>query len=113
MHYFYLSEQGYTGRNLNEIADVRRREPTLSGHFSLPLTPAVTLRPGIYLSVPDIEQSYSQSDDEDHRGFTGKFSLPFEILLSREENAILTLAPTFYLHKAAFGGGNLQLHWPM
>ncbi|MCL7943239.1 hypothetical protein [Marinobacter sp. ATCH36] len=113
LHYFYLSEQGYTGRNLDEIADVRRSEPTLSGHFSLPLAPAVTLRPEIYLSVPDIEQSYSKSDDEDHHGFTGKFSLPFEILLSRKENAILTLAPTFYLHKAAFGGGNLQLHWPM
>lgn len=113
LHYFYLRELGYTGRGLDEIADVRRREPTLSGRFRLPLTPAVTLTPAIYLSVPDIEQSYSRSDDEDHHGFTGKFSLPFEILLSREENAILTLAPTFYLHKAAFGGGNLQLLWPM
>lgn len=113
LHYFYLRETGYTGRNLDEIADVHRREPTLSGHFRLPLTPAVTVTPAIYLSVPDIEQTYSKSDDDDHHGFIGKFALPFEIVLSREENAILTLAPTFYLHKAAFGGGNLQLHWPM
>lgn len=113
LHYFYLREHGYTGRNLDEIADLRRREPTLSGHISLALAPAVTLKPAIYLSAPDIDQQYSESDDENHRGFTGKFALPFEILLSREENAILTLAPTFYLHEPAFGGGNLQLHWPI
>ncbi|MCR8914728.1 hypothetical protein FDP08_10380 [Marinobacter panjinensis] len=113
LHYFYLREKGYTGRNLDEIADLRRREPVLAGRISLTLTPAVTLKPAIYLSVPDIEQTYSKSEDEDHHGFIGKFALPFEIVLSRKENAILTLAPTFYLHKAAFGGGNLQVHWPM
>ncbi|MGM0772713.1 MAG: hypothetical protein ACQETT_03555, partial [Pseudomonadota bacterium] len=113
LHYFYLREQGYTGRNLDEIADIRRQEPTLSGHFRLPLAKAVTLRPAIYLGAATIDQSYSESDDDDHRGFIGKLALPFEILLSRKDNAILTLAPTFYLHKAAFGGGNLQLHWPM
>lgn len=113
LHYFYLREQGYTGRNLDEIEDLRRKEPTLSGHFSVTLAPAVTLKPTIYLSAPDIDQSYSGRHEEDYREFTGKLALPFEILLSREEGAILTLAPTFYLHKAAFGGGNLQLHWPM
>lgn len=113
LHYFYLREQGYTGRNLDEIADIRRHEPTLSGHFRLPLAQAVTLRPSIYLGAASIDQSYSVSNDDDHRGFIGKLALPFEILLSRQDNAVLTLAPTFYLHKAAFGGGNLQLHWPM
>lgn len=113
LHYFYLEEQGYTGRNLDEIRDLRRREPTVSGHFSVALAPTVTLTPTVYLSAPDIDQSYSESDDENFRGFTGKLALPFEILLSREENAILTLTPTVYLHRAAFGGGNLQLHWPM
>lgn len=113
IHYFYLRERGYTGRNLDETADVRRREPTLSGHFSLPLSQAVNLRPSVFLSAPDIDQSYSESDDDNHRGFTGKLALPFEILISQQDNATLTLAPTFYLHKAAFGGGNLQLHWPM
>ena len=113
VHYFYLREQGYTGRNLDGIEDLRRKEPTLSGHFSVVLAPAVTLKPAIYLSFPDIDQMDSGSDEEDYREFTGKLALPFEILLSREEGAILTLAPTVYLHKAAFGGGNLQLHWPM
>ncbi|MDL0431160.1 hypothetical protein QPM17_08480 [Marinobacter sp. TBZ242] len=113
LHFFFLGEKGYTGRNLDDIADVRRREVTLSGSLRLPLAKAVTLRPEIYLSAADIDQSYLESDDDYHRGFIGKIALPFEILLSQQDNAILTLAPTFYLHKAAFGGGNLQLHWPM
>lgn len=97
----------------DEIADLRRREPTLSGQFRLPLTDTVTLRPEIYLSAPDIQRLYSETDAEDHQGFTGKIALPFEVVLSGKENAILTLSPNFYLHKPAFGGGNLQLHWPM
>lgn len=113
LHYFYLRNKGYTGRNLDEIADLRRREPTLSGQFRLPLTDTVTLRPEIYLSAPDIQRLYSETDAEDHQGFTGKIALPFEVVLSGKENAILTLSPNFYLHKPAFGGGNLQLHWPM
>jgi hypothetical protein len=113
LHYFYLREDGYTGRNLDELVDLRRREPTLSGQLSLPLATAVTLRPQVYLSAPNIDQIYSESDDEQFQGFTGKLALPFEVILSRKENAILTLAPTVYLHKPAFGGGNLQLHWPM
>lgn len=113
LHYFYLREDGYTGRNLNELVDLRRREPTLSGQISLPLASAVTLRPEVYLSLADINQFYSESDDESHRGFIGKLALPFEVVLSRKDNAILTLSPTLYLHKPAFGGGNLQLHWPM
>lgn len=113
IHYFYLRERGYTGRNLDETADVRRREPTVSGQFRLPLTRTVTLRPAVYLSAPDIDQSYSESDDDNHQGFTGKLALPFERLISQQDNATVTLTPTFYLHKAAFGGGNLQLHWPM
>ena len=113
LHYFYLREQGYTGRNLDEIEDLRRKEPTVSAHLSVPVAPAVTLKPAIYLSAPHIDQAHANSHEEDNREFTGKLALPFEILLSGEERAILTLAPTVYLHKAAFGGGNLQLHWPM
>jgi len=113
LHYFYLREGGYTGRALDEIVDLHRREPTISGHFSIALAPAVTLKPEVFLSAAAIDRSSSETGDNNHRGFIGKLGLPFKILLSQQDNAILTLAPTFYLHKAAFGGGNLQLHWPM
>lgn len=73
----------------------------------------MTLRPEIYLSAPDIERFYSETPAKNHQGFTGKLALPFEVVLSAKENAILTLSPTLYLHRPAFGGGNLQLHWPM
>jgi len=42
-----------------------------------------------------------------------KLAVPIETRLSASNEAILTLNPTFYLHKFGFGGGNLQLHWPL
>ncbi len=61
-------------------------------------------------------QRRSAVEDPDRNGghdrFQGKLSLPFSYLAKAETGAYLSLSPSFYLHRAAFGGGNLQLHWP-
>lgn len=111
--YVHLDEQGYFGRALNDTGTIRRREPVVFGEITLQASAATTISPGIYLSTPDIRQSFDGAGEDDHDGFTGKLALPVQFQLSRREQATLTLNPTFYLHKAAFGGGNLQLHWPM
>lgn len=110
--YRHLDERGFFGREL-EHGYVERREPTLFGEISVPLSARTTVSPGLYLSAPDIRQSFEQDQDLRHTGFIGKLALPFEFQLSATEQAVLTLNPTIYLHKAAFGGGNLQLHWPL
>ncbi|MFO8141577.1 MAG: hypothetical protein R6T87_06760 [Marinobacter sp.] len=106
-----LDETGFFGRALNDQGDIRRREPTVFGEVTLSLTPSTTLSPGVYLSAPDIRQSFEHGQHRRHTGFTGKLALPIEIRLSAIDQAVLTLNPTFYLHKVGFGGGNLQLHW--
>lgn len=113
VHFIAYKENGFLGRSLDQSADIRRLEPMLSGSLALQLAPGKIARPALYLSVPHIRQRYSREGRRDHSGFTGKLALPLEITLSAREQAVLTIAPTFYLHKAAFGGGNLQLHWPM
>ncbi|MDX1597166.1 MAG: hypothetical protein R3295_00750 [Marinobacter sp.] len=113
LSYLDLDEEGFFGRALNDIGSVRRREPTVYGGLSLPLSPRSRLSPGLYLSAPDIRQSFAENRDRRHHGFTGKLALPFETIISKQDHAVLTLNPTFYLHKFGFGGGNLQLHWPM
>lgn len=113
LSYLDLDEQGFFGRSLDDTGSVRRREPTVYGGLSLPLSLRTTLSPGLYLSVPDIRQTFTENRDRRHHGFTGKLTLPFETIISERDRAVLTLNPTFFLHKFGFGGGNLQLHWPM
>jgi hypothetical protein len=83
--------------------------------IGLSLSPRSTLRPAIYLGAPEVSQSFSNDEvsDLDSNSFRGKLALPLAITLSRQEPVILTIAPTFRLHEAAFGGGSLQLHWPL
>ncbi|MBD3641760.1 MAG: hypothetical protein HUJ18_12270 [Marinobacter sp.] len=108
-----LDEQGFFGRALNEEGRIHRREPTVFGELSLPLSSGVSLRPAVYLGHAHIRQTFEDKADKDFDGFIGKLALPFEMVLSRQDGAVLTLNPTFYLHESEFGGGNLQLHWPL
>ncbi|WP_227712576.1 hypothetical protein [Marinobacter zhanjiangensis] len=111
--YVHLDETGYFGRALDDEGRIRRREPTLFGEISLQAARNTTISPGLYLSAPKVRQSFAEDDGRRHSGFTGKLALPIEVQLPDTNQAVLTINPTFYLHKAAFGGGNLQLHWPL
>lgn len=113
MAWRYLNETGFFGRELNDQGRIRRREPTVFGEITLRATANTSINPGIYLSIPDIQQQFDHHQGRRHQSFIGKLALPIEIRLSADHQAVLTINPTFYLHKAAFGGGNLQLHWPL
>ncbi len=109
-----LDETGYFGRELNDEGRIRRREPTVFAEITLSASQNTSISPGIYLSAPEIRQTFEQEEEQRrHTGFTGKLAVPIETRLSASNEAILTLNPTFYLHKFGFGGGNLQLHWPL
>lgn len=111
--YLALDEAGFFGRALNDVGTVSRREPTIYADLTLPLSARTSLSPGLYLSKPDIDEDYLRHRDRRANEFTSKLALPFKTILSEEDGAILTLNPTFHLHQFGFGGGNLQLHWPM
>lgn len=111
--YIHLDERGFFGRAIDDTGDIRRREPVVFADITLQASAATTLSPAIYLSAPDIRQSFEATREDNHSGFMGKLALPLQFRLSATDRASLTLNPTFYLHKAAFGGGNLQFHWPM
>jgi hypothetical protein len=44
--------------------------------------------------------------------FVGKVGLPLEWRISEATGASAVINPTFYLHRAAFGGGNVQMRIP-
>lgn len=113
LSYRHLNERGFFGREINDQGEIQRKEPTLFGEVTMAINNHTRISPGLYLSAPEITRSLEQTVDDQHTGFIGKLALPIEFELSRTDQAVLTLNPTFYLHKAAFGGGNLQLHWPL
>ncbi|MGM0569814.1 hypothetical protein [Marinobacter sp.] len=115
LSYIYLNEKGYFGRAMDTHGDVQRREPITFASVATRLGPRSTLRPAVYLGHPDVSQRFTSEDERDlnSNSLRAKLTLPLEITLSRQEPAVLTIAPTFKLHEVAFGGGNVQLHWPL
>ncbi|ARB46215.1 hypothetical protein [Alloalcanivorax xenomutans] len=114
VRYLRLDESGWFGREVNDAGRVKRREPLLFSSLNIPLNERHRLLPALYVSRAGVEQDaigdWSERDDDD---WIGKLSVPWQIVLSREQDAVLTIAPSVRLHRAAFGGGNIQLHWPL
>ena len=46
-------------------------------------------------------------------GFIGKMTPAFVFELGNKRQGTITLSPTVYLHELGFGGGNVQLHFPL
>lgn len=115
--YFWLDEDGWFGRELNGNGEVSRQEPMLFGGISLPLSDTQRLAPTVYLSRPRVEQNVSANSqqwrDRDDDEFVGKLSVPWHITVSKQNGAVLSVVPSMRLHRFAFGGGNVQLHWPL
>lgn len=114
IYHMDMTEEGWTG--LARSLTVTDRYDESYGFVALnhALTQRWQWQPTIY--VGHSQQRRSAVEDPDRSGrndrFQGKLSLPFSYLAKAETGAYLSLSPSFYLHRAAFGGGNLQLHWP-
>ncbi len=111
--YLFLRELGYTGRRLDDEARVIRQEPIAFVTLHHTISETTELRPTVYLSYPKIKQDFTRHPDLNAHHFTGKLALPFIMRFSGTEDAHIVLNPTFYLHKFAFGGGNVQVLWPL
>ena len=115
LRYVSLKEEGYYGRNTDQSGSLDRREPLffLGGTYSI--SDSQSLVPTIYLGHAKVKQSFNSGDwkEKDEDEFIGKFMLPWNILVSRKDNANLTFAMAIDLHDFGFGGGNIQIHWPM
>ncbi|MCK5873260.1 MAG: hypothetical protein KAG82_01080 [Alcanivoracaceae bacterium] len=114
VYYLRLEEDGWTGlaRSLT-VAD-RYEESYAFVALNHSLTQRWQWQPAVYVGLTQQHRSAEEDPDRNSRTdrFQGKLSLPFSYLAKAETGAYLSLSPSFYLHRAAFGGGNLQLHWP-
>lgn len=114
LRYFKLEDSGWFGDNLAVSGDNRRRETYLFFGGTLRESENSRWEPTIYLAHVNFERQFDQRSDKDRdrNKWVGKLAIPWRYVIHRESGAMLTINPTFYLHRVAFGGGNIQLHWP-
>lgn len=115
LRYFELDEQGWFGSELATEGFHHRREIGAYAGITVRTGDNHWLEPTVFAQTVEFEREFLQraSDNRDRREFVGKIILPWRWNISRESGAVLSLNPTFRLHRLAFGGGNIQLHWPL
>lgn len=114
IHYLRLEEDGWLGLAQSLTVSDRYDETYAFLSLNHSLTERWQWQPTIYVGRSRQRREYLEDPDRNSRidRGQGKLSLPFSYLAKAETGAYLSLSPSFYLHRAAFGGGNLQLHWP-
>lgn len=114
LRYFELDESGWFGENLAVSGNTRRREAYLFFGGVVARSDKSHWEPTVYLARINFERQFSErpGKDRDRNKWAAKLTLPWRYVLHEESGAMLTINPTVYLHTFAFGGGNIQLHWP-
>ena len=109
-----FEETGRHGSDLLDELRLRREEAMLYAGVSWRLGARYRFHPTLYLDFIDNHERFPADPfrNRDDEGFVGKLGLPLEVLVHEASGATLTFNPTLYLHRLAFGGGNLQARIP-
>lgn len=115
MRYFNLDEQGWFGQNLATMGHNRRSEAYVFAGATIRQRDTHWWEPVLYVGNVDLDRQLLQRpvDSRDERRFVAKLSTAWRYVINEQSGAILTVNPTFRLHSMNFGGGNIQLHWPL
>ncbi|TVP57354.1 MAG: hypothetical protein EA349_06545 [Halomonadaceae bacterium] len=112
--FLFLREEGDFIGNQQEHTD--RREVMLFAGTGWRLSSAWRFEPTVFVAHVEgnsFEQDEPQEVSDDLNGTYAKITLPFNWQPGGPEGATISLNPTFRLHRAAFGGGNLSLSIPL
>ena len=114
IRHFRLTEEGWFGDNRNYSGRINRNELTAFAGISLPVSENSRTEPTVYVSTLYASHQFINNPRENHNDdeVIGKLMLPWRYTFDKESGATFTFALSTYLHKAAFGGGNVQVHWP-
>lgn len=110
-----LREDGWFGNALATSGFTRRDEHTIYASARIPSGARHHFEPAIYLSRIDQQRRFDlrPTEDRDRSQWASKLALPWRYTVSEADGAVLTINLTARLHTMTFGGGNVQLHWPL
>ncbi len=118
LYHLRLHEQGWFGDRRRTSGLEARNELLAFVSVMHPLSERWALEPAIYAGRARVIQTQSADDgtrevpNANKTDAHGKLALPFRYTIDAARGGVLTLNPTLRLHRAAFGGGNVQVHWP-
>lgn len=115
LRYFQFDESDRRPLDAEHWLDQSRREIYLYAGHEWHINADLLFRPSLIGGHINNQERYplNPKDNEDDTGFIGKLSPAFVFLLGRERQGSVTLNPTLYLHELGFGGGNVQLQFPL
>jgi hypothetical protein len=112
---FRLEETGWFGTALATTGRLRHDEHLVWASVLVRTGARHHLEPALYVSDIDALRTFDQQPQKsrDRSEYAAKLALAWRYSVTAEPGAILTINPTFRLHGPRFGGGNIQLHWPL
>lgn len=115
LQYFRLSERGWFGNNLASSGDHQRRESVAYLGGQVRKRERSYWQPTLYIGNIDFDSSFVQRplDNRQTEKIAAKLALPWRYVVHQQSGAVLSLNATMRLHRLAFGGANIQLHWPL
>ncbi len=113
--YLRFEEDGWFGTAQHTTGEIDRREPLAFGSLTFDTGERHHLSPTVYVSRVDNYRRHDRNParNKDEQEWVGKLALPWRYTVDQRSGAVLTINPTVHLHRGAFGGGNMQLHWPL
>jgi hypothetical protein len=115
VRHFDLKEDGWFGTGLSSTGRVRRDEWIGYAGVVIPTTSRQRWEPTVYVDRHDVSRRFFDvtGRNSERDGWAAKLAVPWRYRLSESNDAMLTVNLTFRLHTTNFGGGNVQLHWPL
>lgn len=105
-------EQPY---NAEKWQHLQRQETYLYAGHQWPMSDSVTFAPTLIAGYAEIDELHPLQPEKNESESTvlAKLVPSFVFALRKDNSATITASPTLYLHRAAFGGGMVQLEIPL
>lgn len=110
-----FAESGWFGTGSDAAGNTDRTETTAFAAIRWQTTDNSWWEPAIHITHVDVRHAFTQGPwrDRDQREWQAKLLLPWRVTLDADAGAVLTLHASIRLHEFGFGGGNIQIHWPL
>lgn len=112
LRHLRFSEHGYSGAALNRNGWQNRREAAAFMSLHVDGGDRHWWEPVLEVARLDREEQFGGGAYERRRTAV-RLGVPWRYEVDAQRGAVLTVNLTFRLHAGAFGGGNIQLHWPL